>query len=127
MNNIMSSVEDQLARIDQEAARAKEEAYRRSQENKKYEAAYRAELAQNYRPGPPPGSMGYDATGWVEYIGYLNNRTAGYRLVKGGETIYLLRSLYYNLDDFVGKQVRVRLAISWMMLLQTIILWRLRD
>ena len=107
VDNILSSVEDQLARIDQQAAREKEEAFRRSQENKKYEAAYQAELAKNYRPGPPPGSMGYDATGWVEYIGYLNNRTAGYRLVKGGETIYLLRSLYYDLDDFVGKQVRV--------------------
>ena len=52
-----------------------------------------------------------DATGWVEYSGYLNNRTAGYRLVKGGETIYLLRSLYYDLDDFVGKHVRVSGAI----------------
>ncbi len=107
VNNILLSVDDQLQRIDREAARAKEQAYKRSEENKKYEAAYRAEVAKNYRPGPPPGSMGYDATGWVEYIGYLNNRTAGYRLVKGGETIYLLRSVYYDLDDFVGKHVRV--------------------
>ena len=107
VSNILRGVEDQMARIEREALREKEEAYKRSAEDKKYEAAYRAELAKNYKPGPPPGSMGYDATGWVEYIGYLNNRTAGYRLVKGGETIYLLRSLYYDLDDFVGKHVRV--------------------
>lgn len=107
VSNILNSVEDQLARIDREASEQKEEAYRRSQENKKYEAAYRAELAKDFKPGPPPGSMGYDATGWLEYIGYLNGRTAGYRLVKGGDTIYLLRSLYYDLDDFVGKHVRV--------------------
>lgn len=107
VSNILSSVEDQMARIESESAREKEEAFRRSAENRKYEAAYRAEAAKNFRPGPPPGSMGYDATGWVEYIGYVNNRTAGYRLVKGGEVIYLLRSLYYDLDDFVGKQVRV--------------------
>ncbi len=112
VQNILSSVEDQMVRIDTEAERAKEDAFKRSQENKKYEAAYRAEVAKNYKPGPPPGSMGYDATGWVEYIGYLNNRTAGYRLVKGGETIYLLRSLYYDLDDFVGKHVRVSGTIT---------------
>ncbi len=111
-SNIMNSVEDQLARIEREAAEQKEQAYRRSQENKKYEAAYRAEMAKDFKPGPPPGSMGYDATGWLEYIGYVNGRTAGYRIVKGGDTIYLLRSLYYDLDDFVGKHVRVSGSIT---------------
>ena len=58
VSNILSGVEDQMARIEREAVREKEEAYKRSAEDRKYEAAYRAELAKSYKPGPPPGSMG---------------------------------------------------------------------
>lgn len=48
-----------------------------------------------------------DFTGWVEHIGYAVRRPAAYRLVKGGDIVFLLRSAVYNLEEYVNCRVAV--------------------
>ncbi len=57
-----------------------------------------------YKPGEQ--DMG-GFTGWIEYIGRVGKRPAAFRLVKGGEVLFLLRSSQYNLADYVNKRVAV--------------------
>ncbi len=56
-------------------------------------------------------------SGWVEYIGFVGQRPAAYRLVKGGQVMFLLRSAKYDLADYQYKRVlvsgRVELAPGW--------------
>lgn len=54
---------------------------------------------------PDPAYGGY--FGWVENIGRLGGAPASYRLVKGGEIRFHLRSDNYNLSEFVGRRVWV--------------------
>jgi uncharacterized protein YgiM (DUF1202 family) len=46
-------------------------------------------------------------TGWIEYIGYGLQRPAAYRLVKGGDVLFMLRSSKHNLRNYVNKRVAV--------------------
>jgi len=51
-------------------------------------------------------------TGWVEYVGRVGRRPAAFRLVKGGEVQFLLRSVKYDLADFVNRRVAVDGAVE---------------
>lgn len=46
-------------------------------------------------------------SGWIEFIGYGAKRPAAFRLVKGGEVMFLLRSGQYNLQKYINKRVEV--------------------
>lgn len=52
---------------------------------------------------PDPAYGGY--TGWVENIGRVGGAPATYRLTKGGEIRFFLRSNMFNLEEFVGRRV----------------------
>ena len=54
---------------------------------------------------PDPVYGGY--TGWVENIGRLGGAPATFRLTKGGEISFYLRSDRLNLSDFIGRRVWV--------------------
>ncbi|MFH0911442.1 MAG: SH3 domain-containing protein [Planctomycetota bacterium] len=53
-------------------------------------------------------------TGWVEYIGFGLRRPAAFRLIKGGEILFLLRSdnfdLKKNVNEYVAVGGQVQLA-----------------
>lgn len=59
---------------------------------------------------PDPAYGGY--TGWVENIGRVGGAPATYRLSKGGEIRFFLRSASFNLDDYVGRRVWLNGAIE---------------
>ena len=54
---------------------------------------------------PDPMYGGY--TGWLENIGRLGGAPSSFRLIKGGEIRFYLRSLQFNLEEYVGKRVWV--------------------
>jgi hypothetical protein len=54
---------------------------------------------------PDPLSGGY--TGWVENIGRVGGAPASFRLSKGGEIRFYLRSDRFSLADFAGRRVWV--------------------
>lgn len=77
-------------------------------------AQARSAYPANVSPPPPtPDAIG-GFTGWVEYIGRAGRRPAAFRLVKGGEILFLMRSATVDLYDFVNRRViangRVELA-----------------
>ena len=55
----------------------------------------------------PPDPLYGGFTGWVENIGRLGGAPATFRLSKGGEIRFYLRSDRYSLNDFVGRRVWV--------------------
>lgn len=59
-------------------------------------------------PTPPttPDQVG-GFTGWLEYIGRAGRRPAAFRLVKGGEILFLVRSPHIDLIEFVNRRVLV--------------------
>lgn len=59
---------------------------------------------------PDPAYGGY--TGWVENIGRLGGAPASFRLVKGGEIRFHLRTDQYNLNEFTGRRVWVNGTVS---------------
>ncbi|MCC8190822.1 MAG: SH3 domain-containing protein [Planctomycetes bacterium] len=59
---------------------------------------------------PDPVYGGY--TGWVENIGRVGAAPASFRLSKGGEIRFYLRSDRYSLQDFAGRRVWVNGAIE---------------
>lgn len=102
---LVENLDQQLAAIDAEADARIQNIYRYNQVNKQDDAAMMRAIEENYRPGPPPGSLGNSATGWIEHVAFWRNRPAEYRLVKGQEIICYLRSVSYNLADYNGRQV----------------------
>lgn len=110
--NIMSSLDQQLAQIEEESAQRIRRVYEEREQQRRMQAERAQALAENYVPGAPPGSLGGRAEGWVQFVGRVGGRPAAYRLVKGGETLYLMRSTAYNLDSFIGKRVLVSGAIQ---------------
>ena len=52
---------------------------------------------------PDPAYGGF--TGWIENIGRVGGAPANFRLTKGGEIRFFLRSSRFNLGDFVGARV----------------------
>ena len=105
--NIMSSLDQQLAQIEEESAQRIRRVYEEREQQRRIQAERAQALVENYVPGAPPGSLGGRAEGWVQFVGRVGGRPASYRLVKGGETLYLMRSTAYNLDSFIGKRVLV--------------------
>lgn len=55
----------------------------------------------------PPDPMYGGFTGWIENIGRVGGAPASFRLSKGGEVRFYLRSDRYNLNDFIGRRVWV--------------------
>lgn len=51
-------------------------------------------------------------TGWVEFTGRALKRPAAYRLIKGGQVLFLLRSSTVDLKDFADKLVAVEGTIE---------------
>jgi hypothetical protein len=49
----------------------------------------------------------YLAVGWIEGRGKLFGRGATHKMIRGGQTTYLLRSQDFRLNDFVGKRVGI--------------------
>jgi hypothetical protein len=63
-------------------------------------------------PYPKPRSSSnneadYLAVGWIEGRGKLFGRGATHKMVRGGQTTFLLRSQDFRLNDFVGKRVGI--------------------
>ncbi|MDR3077204.1 MAG: SH3 domain-containing protein, partial [Planctomycetota bacterium] len=59
---------------------------------------------------PDPMSGGY--TGWVENIGRVGGAPASFRLSKGGEIRFYLRSDRFSLSDYTGRRVWVNGALD---------------
>jgi SH3-like domain-containing protein len=55
----------------------------------------------------PPDPMYGGFTGWVENIGRVGGAPASFRLSKGGEVRFYLRSDRFNLADYAGRRVWV--------------------
>lgn len=107
VKSLVANIDKQMAAIDAETVNRIADIERnRIDMRKASEAAMRA-AEENYRPGPPPGSMGNAATGWIEHVAFWRNRPAEYRLVKGQEIICYIRSSRYNLGDYNGRRVVV--------------------
>ncbi len=108
----------ELARIDEETAAAKAaigEQYqeRREEIGETVPPDGDAQPAQPEFTPPPEGERPGDLStggysGWVEHTGFLGSRPAAYRLVKGGEVLFLLRSAKYDLSRYKAKRVVVR-------------------
>ena len=104
---MLANLDKQMDAIDAEtAARIADIDRNRVDMAKLSEEAMRA-AEENYRPGPPPGSLGNSATGWIEHVAFWRGRPAEYRLVKGQEIICYIRSGRYNLADYNGRRVVV--------------------
>ncbi len=60
-----------------------------------------------YSQWAPPDPLYGGFTGWVENIGRVGGAPSSFRLSKGGEVRFYLRSNRFNLGDFVGRRVWV--------------------
>ncbi|MCC8179364.1 MAG: SH3 domain-containing protein [Planctomycetes bacterium] len=60
----------------------------------------------------PPDPLYGGYTGWLENIGRVGGAPASFRLTKGGEIRFYLRSDRFNLADYVGRRVFVNGAIE---------------
>ncbi len=93
VRSVVEEINAQLAAIEEEAAGQMPQPQPKSEDE-----------PEPFRPGEL--EMG-GFTGWVEYIGRVGRRPAAFRLVKGGEVLFLLRSSAYDLADYVHKRVAV--------------------
>lgn len=91
MDQVMNDIEARLAAIDEEL-----------------EVVTTEVATETVIPvaGPPAAEAGEGFTGWVEYIGLAGQRPAMYRLVKGGEVLFLLRSAKHDLSQYINRMVR---------------------
>ena len=55
---------------------------------------------------PIAAEKDYGYTGWVEYIGHVGRRPAAFRLMKGGEILFLLRSAKFDLGKFTNRRIK---------------------
>ncbi|MBP5232653.1 MAG: SH3 domain-containing protein, partial [Planctomycetes bacterium] len=107
VKSMVANIDKQMELIDAEtAARIADIDRNRVDMARLNEEAMRV-AEEGYRPGPPPGSMGNSATGWIEHVAFWRGRPAEYRLVKGQEIICYIRSSRYNLADYNGRRVVV--------------------
>lgn len=114
---VEAAAEAEQARRDAEDRAAEEERKQQIAEinRKLQEIENEARIDSAEEPvGPPPaerlssvGGLTGGVSGWVEYIGMVGRRPAAFRLVKGGEIVYLLRSSKYDLSKFVNSMVYV--------------------
>lgn len=80
------------------------------------DAVREANRAINEPPPRPPypkrrsesdSEADYLAVGWIEGRGKLFGRGATHKMIRGGQTTFLLRSQDFRLNDFVGKRVGI--------------------
>jgi len=111
LEDYRKSVNDEVVGVEETLKRIEEEAEREKQ----------AMLEKNkaiLQPLPKedlniPGKY----SGWIEYVGFIGKRPAAFRLVKGGQVMFLLRSAKYDLAEYQYKRVlvsgRVEMAPGW--------------
>jgi hypothetical protein len=93
VDNIINGIENRLAEIDQDIE---------AQKAAINTAPIKAQVEEEYSTGETKAG-GF--TGWVEYIGRVGKRPAAFRLVKGGEFLFYLRSSTFDLREFVSRRV----------------------
>ncbi len=96
VQKVVDSVDDELAKMDQEAEAKKSGINRQTVQVDVFD---RRGLSGEVSAG------GY--TGWVEYVGQVGKRPAAFRLVRGGEVMFYLRSTTQDLAQFVNRMVAV--------------------
>lgn len=95
----VQSIEDRLRQIDAET--------------NKEQALLASRNVDSVDTAQGPGAMNQPGfTGWVEYIGRAFKRPADFRLVKGGETVFLMRSSRLDLAQYVNRRVIVDGAVE---------------
>ncbi len=109
---LVDSIDAQLDRIEQESQVQIKQIYEERNQQKTAEQRQLTAIEEGYVPPSPPGTMGGRASGWIEYVGFIGGRPAGFKLVKGGVTQYLLRSSRYDLNKFIGKRILVSGAVT---------------
>ncbi|MBI3271834.1 MAG: hypothetical protein HYZ53_22775 [Planctomycetes bacterium] len=70
-------------------------------------AAEEQALAGQRKPAGAPKPQ-FDGQGWLDGMGKVINRPGSHKLIKGGKTLFYLRSYKLNLNDYLGKLVGVR-------------------
>lgn len=110
LNAILDELNQNLQQIDADTNRQLQSLSSRPADSERYRRAAPV-VNENYRQRYAPGSLGGNASGFVEFVGSFGGRPA-YRLVKGGVVMYLLTSSRFDLDKMVGRQVIINGAIT---------------
>jgi len=120
-----SGIENEMLEIEKELQRIKDETVRKKEIIREELAKVRGVSSENNASGVsdiPAELIVADinknetdeltkkiefVSGWIEFIGHGARRPAAYRLVKGGEILFLLRSGEFNLQEFVNRRVEI--------------------